>query len=155
MPCDSTPVSPRPSTFSRGQRPGGYRSGSPWGSVRSKRGRKVMNKKEYREYLESDHWVSLRGEKRRRVRKTAGKLRCAICASTDKIETHHLRYKSIYNVETSDLRLLCRECHQCAHDLLNAGLRLDYESHHAIFSVLKAKVKKARGFGNRNMFKGS
>lgn len=105
-----------------------------------------MNKSEYKEYLKTDHWNNLKSKKKKR------KNRCGICASVDNIETHHLNYKNIYDVTTQDLRLLCRECHQCAHDLMNNGLKFKSRNNHSIFAILKVKVKKARGFGNKNMF---
>lgn len=111
-----------------------------------------MTKQEYAAYLKSDHWKELRASKRSKCRKTDGKNRCAICASTESIETHHLTYRNIYDVELSDLRLLCRECHGCAHELMKAGLRFTSKSHHGIFGALKVKVKIARGFGQRNLF---
>lgn len=113
-----------------------------------------MTRQEYAEYLKSDHWKELRGEKRRRSKKTGGRMRCAICASTDRIETHHLQYKGVYDVETTDLRMLCHDCHTVAHELMASGeLKITSTSHHGMFSQLKRSVKKARGFGNRNMFK--
>jgi len=111
-----------------------------------------MNKQEYAEYLQSDHWKNLRARKRASVTKSVGKCRCAICASTERIETHHLRYRNIYDVQLDDLRLLCRECHQTAHDLMAAGLRFKSKTNNGIFCALKVAVKKARGFGNRNLF---
>lgn len=112
-----------------------------------------MNKQQYTEYLQSDHWQKLRARKKRRVRKTAGKVRCAICGTEEQIETHHLQYRNIYDVLTSDLRLLCRRCHQVAHDLMGAGiLHNKYSSHHAMFGALKSKVKKQLGLTGKNLF---
>jgi 5-methylcytosine-specific restriction endonuclease McrA len=113
-----------------------------------------MTKAEYAEYLQSEHWKQLRTSKREACGKTSGKNRCAICGSTEQIETHHLNYRNIYDVVLSDLRLLCRQCHQAAHDLMAGGLRFKSKSHHGVFGALKSAVKKHRGFGNRNMFAG-
>lgn len=112
-----------------------------------------MNKAQYQQYLKSEHWKKLRARKRRTGGKIGGKSCCGICASTEQIETHHLRYKNIYDVTTSDLRLLCRQCHETAHELMKSGLKMNSTSHHGLFSIIKAAVKKVRGFGNRNMFR--
>ncbi len=111
-----------------------------------------MNKQEYAAYLKSQHWIQLREAKRDSCARTGTKNRCAICASTERIETHHLNYRNIYDVTTSDLRLLCRDCHQAAHDLMAASLTFKSTKHHSIFATLKNAVKKHRGLGNRNMF---
>ena len=37
-------------------------------------------------------------------------------------------------------------------DLMSAGLRFKSKTNNGIFCVLKVAVKKARGFGNKNMF---
>lgn len=111
-----------------------------------------MTKAEYAEYLKSDHWKALRKKKRSKCSKTNGKNRCAICASTENIETHHMEYRNIYDVTTSDLRLLCRTCHGTGHDLMRNGLKMSSHSVHGNFNILKVAVKKARGLGNLNMF---
>lgn len=110
----------------------------------------------YQDYLNSDHWKSLRGRKHRSVRRSlGGKLRCAICASTESIQTHHLFYRNLYDVELSDLRLLCDTCHQVAHELITSGelSKARYKSHHAMFAATKGKVKHRRGLTGRNLFK--
>jgi hypothetical protein len=110
-----------------------------------------MNKKQYADYLRSEHWKSLRSKKKGSV----AAVRCAICGATDQIETHHLQYKNIFDVLTSDLRLLCRECHGVAHEIMRSGeLVVTSKSHHGMFCQTKSAVKKKRGFGNRNMFLG-
>jgi len=92
-----------------------------------------MNKQEYKEYLQSDHWRQLRNAKRRKRRV----VRC-----------------SIYDARTSDLRLLCRRCHFLAHDLMRTGkLKITSTSHHGMFSQLKYGVKKHLGIATKNMFR--
>ncbi len=111
--------------------------------------------KKYQEYLQSDHWKELRARKHKRASRRNGKLRCAICGSTDKVHTHHLIYRNWYDVVTSDLRMLCDICHSTAHELISAGVIQPnkYTSHHAIFGATKVAVKEARGLGNKNLFK--
>jgi hypothetical protein len=101
----------------------------------------------YTEYLRSDHWKGLRQKKRKNG------ARCGICAATENIDTHHLLYKNLFDVETSDLRLLCRRCHFLTHDLMRAGkIRFPSTSHHSRFVILKAAVKKHLGIQTKNMF---
>lgn len=108
-----------------------------------------MTKVEYANYLNSEHW------KRLRARKKRGKIiRCAICSSNVNIHTHHLFYRNIYDVEISDLRLLCERCHTITHDLLKSGeLNKKYASHHAMFGATKEKVKKTLGLSGKNLFR--
>lgn len=110
-----------------------------------------MNKNDYQEYLQSDHWKNLRRRKRKKVRA----VRCAICSSTDQVETHHLFYRNIYDVRLSDLRLLCRRCHKTAHELLDEGelSTARYADHNAMFGATKEKVKKRLGLSGRNLFR--
>jgi hypothetical protein len=70
---------------------------------------KIMTR-EYLNYLQSDHWKSLRlaaiacwGD------------RCSNC-SVPKVDIHHLRYGTLYDVSTSDLMPLCRRCHDEVHN---------------------------------------
>lgn len=115
-----------------------------------------MNKEEYQQYLQSDHWRQLRAEKRRKVSKSKdGRIRCSICASTERVETHHLFYRGIYDVDTSDLRLLCRRCHQTAHEIIAEGALANccHKSHHSVFAVTKHLVKKRLGLTGRNLFR--
>jgi hypothetical protein len=105
-----------------------------------------LNKSEYKTYLRSDHWKELR---RRKYSKCPN--RCAICGSAENLQLHHLQYRSIYDVETSDLRCLCGMCHKTFHDLAGSGqLRITSDNHHGIFCQTKTAVKKARGlYGNQ------
>ena len=100
-----------------------------------------MTKAEYRGYLKSEHWQNLRAEK---LKRSSGL--CAICGASQKIDVHHLNYRKILDVETSDLRLLCRRCHDLAHALIRDG-RLIYKgmSHHSRFQTTCNAVKHALG----------
>ena len=61
------------------------------------------------QYLQSEHWKALR----------AAKLflnsSCEECGSNKRIEPHHLQYRNLYDVELSDLKSLCRKCHNKVH----------------------------------------
>lgn len=71
------------------------------------------------------------------------KKRCAICLSTEKLEVHHLNYKNLFNVEQSDLRVLCHRCHFLGHKLYKAGkFKFRSTNHHSRFTIFKHYVKK-------------
>lgn len=102
----------------------------------------------YQQYLQSDHWQQLRERKEQKA------TRCAICATTKNLQTHHLFYKNLYDVQTSDLRVLCDRCHKLTHELIKEGILVpnQYSTHHGLFAATKAKVKKRLGCGNKNLF---
>ncbi len=94
-------------------------------------------------YLKSKEWKTLKSLKESKSPK-----RCSICLSDGLIDLHHLFYRENLNdAQTSDLRWLCRRCHEKAHDLINRGIivfKKDW-SHHAMFAVTKSKVKQSLG----------
>lgn len=107
-----------------------------------------MKKEEYALYLTSGHWKKLRNLKIRKFLTKHDRLRCSICGD-DKgsIDLHHLSYKKIYDVETSDLRFVCRICHSVFHLLQDQG-KVHFKeggSHHHKFAKTKALVLRARG----------
>jgi len=63
-------------------------------------------------YLRSEHWSILRSAKFREVGR-----KCEICGETESIEVHHIRYRDIYDVRTSDLQVLCSAHHAEEHGL--------------------------------------
>lgn len=103
---------------------------------------------EYSEYLNSDHWKYLKEKKAKRKKR-----RCSICAATKNIDCHHLNYKDLHDVETSDLRWLCRRCHSTAHELMKSGVIIfKNDNHHSRFAITKHQVKYSLGLINKNMF---
>jgi hypothetical protein len=103
-----------------------------------------MNKN-YQEYLKTDHWKYLRSRKHN--------TRCAICATSYKLDTHHLNYKKLFDVTTADLIKLCNRCHFLAHNLLKEGkLRFRNENPMSRYVLLKTAVKKYLGISGKNMF---
>ncbi len=62
-------------------------------------------------YLRSEHWKQLRNQKFSEVGK-----RCEVCGKTTTIEVHHLSYREIYDVLTSDLQVLCKKHHGEQHE---------------------------------------
>lgn len=59
-------------------------------------------------YLNSPHWKELR------QRKLAEKPNCELCGGTA-TDIHHVKYKSIFDVELHDLVSVCRPCHDGIH----------------------------------------
>lgn len=108
-----------------------------------------MTKEEYRKYLLSDEW------KEKRILKFKSKriYRCAICGSKKGLEVHHLIYKHIYDVETSDLRIFCHTCHSLTHELLKKGkIKYKNENHNSRFALTKNAIKKCLGKSFDNCF---
>jgi hypothetical protein len=63
-------------------------------------------------YLKSEHWRELR---RRKLLESPHCERCGCCESNPDI--HHVNYRNIFDVETSDLLTLCRACHKQEHQV--------------------------------------
>jgi hypothetical protein len=97
----------------------------------------------YATYLKSEHW--------RKLRKRKNKKRCAICGAIGPTDRHHLNYRGLFDVLKSDLRNICRTCHDIAHLLLKNGtIVYANESNQSRFSRTKAAVKRYR-FGDPNI----
>ena len=108
----------------------------------------MMASKEYNDYIKSEDWAALKCRKR-----AVSTKRCGICAATSKIDCHHLVYKSLYDVETSDLRWLCRRCHSKAHALMRNGtIRFKSSDHNSRWNTTKNCVKHSLGLTGKNMF---
>ena len=71
-------------------------------------------KRQYREYLESEHWKNLKDRKKRKSpRKT-----CPGCALVKPLQLHHMLYRGDpENTELYDLMWLCDDCHKLFHEL--------------------------------------
>lgn len=110
--------------------------------------RQQMNER-YKNYLKSVDWEHKRKEKRREHN------RCGICAAENPLDVHHLSYRAdLTAVEQLDLRVLCRRCHDLAHELMRAGtLTFTSTNHHHCFARTKAAVKRALGVSGVNLFK--
>ena len=87
----------------------------------------------------------------RRMKEAKTEKRCSICGKHTRVELHHLNYRDLMSVDTSDLRWMCRNCHQLTHDLMRSGdIRFTKDSHHHRFAVTKAAIKKHLGFGYKD-----
>lgn len=65
----------------------------------------------YANYLKSEHWKSKRAEA---LRHHGGK--CSVCGSRDDLQVHHKHYGSLKHETMNDLQILCRGCHENAHE---------------------------------------
>jgi hypothetical protein len=72
-------------------------------------------------YLYSDHWWELRTRKLNE----AGRF-CVSCDGEQNLQVHHKRYRSIFNVELSDLEVMCKKCHKAEHAYLKEERRKNY-----------------------------
>lgn len=65
-------------------------------------------------YLHSDHWKCLRQKKLEADGKFC-QIRGENCLGSKNLDVHHVAYKHIYDVELSDLQVVCRNCHERLH----------------------------------------
>ena len=66
---------------------------------------------DYREYLQTPEW-----KKRVGIMKNWFGNRCQACYSDGVLHVHHRTYRRRGNEHSTDLTVLCRECHQLIHD---------------------------------------
>lgn len=64
----------------------------------------------YAHYLQSDHWGTLKKQKKTGVG-------CCVCSEPNNINlvVHHIRYRDLLNVELGDLVVMCGSCHSDFH----------------------------------------
>lgn len=68
----------------------------------------------YKQYLRSDHWSVLRTQVLVKYDAT-----CAFCNKKDvSNDVHHLKYKNLKDVTVEDCRVLCRDCHENLHEVM-------------------------------------
>ena len=77
---------------------------------------KTARQREYREWLQSDNWKSIRG-----AAILANKAKCCICGHvSNRNDVHHVIYRDNWDdTQPSDLRVLCRRCHDAAHTAID------------------------------------
>lgn len=66
----------------------------------------------YQEYIKSHWWAALR----KRIFKKRGR-KCEVCGATKRLQLHHLTYERMGRERESDLKILCRHCHELTHEL--------------------------------------
>lgn len=109
-------------------------------------------KASYAAYLASPDWKKKRAQK---LNRSGGKKRrCSICGATENLDIHHLIYrKRLEEAKQDDLRILCRHCHDTAHELIRSGaIRFRSESIAHRFGVTQAAVRKHLGLSARPTF---
>lgn len=79
-------------------------------------GRPINKKFDYKKYINSTHWKSIR----ERYRKSALPQYCMSCLSP-RYQLHHLTYERLGNEHPGDLVPLCGECHQRIHWVIRSG----------------------------------
>jgi hypothetical protein len=68
----------------------------------------ISTRDQYRLYLQSDEWKTLRN-----AALVRDGHRCRLCDSSHRLEVHHRRYRVPWSRGTvQDLTVLCRGCHQ-------------------------------------------
>lgn len=71
-------------------------------------------------YLKSEDWKSLR-----ELRLIKSNYVCAICAVTSEcLDVHHVNYRNLHDVQATDLRAVCRTCHNKVHVLMKKYQKL-------------------------------
>ena len=68
----------------------------------------------YRDYLKSDDWQHIR-----KIKLQFADHRCEMClmpaAPGNPLDVHHVTYERFGHENLTDLRVLCRQCHQTVH----------------------------------------
>lgn len=77
-----------------------------------------INMSFYRDtYLKSEDWKNLRGAVLAHHNNT-----CAVCNKySPSNDVHHLKYRNLFDVKPSDLKVVCRICHELIHAALAAN----------------------------------
>lgn len=95
------------------------------GRRRAGKRRRQRRYRTYAEYIQSAEWRTKRQEAL-----TVHGTKCGVCGSTDRLEVHHLHYRTLFRESArDDLRVLCRDCHALTHedqgavDALSAAFR--------------------------------
>lgn len=88
-------------------------------------------------YLNSSHWKELRKKKYSEVGR-----KCECCGYTKTLQVHHVNYRDIYDVETSDLKVLCDLCHRTEHNRHNKRAMAKIEAARAKRGIKTPKPQK-------------
>lgn len=76
----------------------------------------------YHDYLQSSHWLEKRKyffEHSQRIiaMRRNGGVCCEFCKLKTKVNLHHKTYERLGNERTTDLIILCDDCHNTIHDM--------------------------------------
>lgn len=97
-------------------------------------------------YLKSDHWKLLRLEKLLRCKE-----KCSVCRVQSKNnDVHHIFYKNLENVQMCDLKVLCRQCHEIVHQVLENYPEVRRpKSPRLVWLLLRKKIKVQQGMDGK------
>lgn len=76
--------------------------------------RHYLKKIPYTEYLQTEHWGSVRSKALERAEH-----RCQLCNADSALHVHHRTYERRGNERISDLTVLCKTCHERFHGVTN------------------------------------
>lgn len=93
-------------------------------------------KKEYKKYLKSNEWKSIKKKVMRR-----DKNQCQICFYNKKLNVHHMTYRSIFKENCNDLILLCRRCHGRLHKISKSKGINYFEAFKIIKGDFRGKIR--------------
>ncbi len=96
-----------------------------------------MTKKEYKEYLKSNHWKEFKRDFFKRFDRV-----CQNCGGKEKIQLHHKTYLRLWCEEFTDVIALCRFCHAKAHNKLHREIKKKKKENKPWSRAIK-KAKKA------------
>lgn len=91
-----------------------------------------MTKKQYKEYLKSEHWQKFR------QRTYQKRNHCAYCSTTENLNIHHITYRRLNHEQKKDIVVLCQEHHFMLHD----GLLVIIPRTRTIITKEKADLKR-------------
>lgn len=64
----------------------------------------------YEKYLQSPEWAA-----KREVALEGSEHKCCICGTTEPLQVHHLEYTEFEGKDVSQVRVLCKSCHEKVH----------------------------------------
>jgi hypothetical protein len=97
----------------------------------------------YQNYLLSDHWTKLKGE-----RKRMDGDRCLNCGNWRGLTGHHLIYRRLYDCTLEDVMTLCGACHNAIHrHMKKHKIRHGVLSREDVLGVLESVEWKSNDWG--------
>jgi hypothetical protein len=101
----------------------------------------AMNQKEYKTYLQTNHWKQFR-------RKTVTN-KCWNCGMGGKMNLHHTTYDNLYHETFMDVITLCEGCHHAVHKLIKSGTQKLATAHFFLKGLPIPSTKKTKGNKNK------
>lgn len=106
-------------------------------------------KEKYLDYIASAQWKRIRDAK---IAEVGGVCeRCGISKFTERLEVHHLHYKTFKKERLSDLQVLCHKCHEFADIERQTIADLDKKAHQQTSSLYIGFIRwleKGRDYQN-------